>query len=63
MIKSALFLTLLLSFTVIEGNAQLIFEKEEYASRREKLMDNILGGIAIIRGAPEPKAVKLSLLA
>jgi len=54
MIKSVFFLTLLLCFSVIEVNAQLIFEKEEYANRREKLMDNIPDGIAIIRGASEP---------
>ncbi len=54
MIKSAFFLTLLLCFTAIEVNAQLIFEKDEYASRRQQLMDSIPDGIAIIRGASEP---------
>ena len=33
---------------------QLIFDKAEYKSRREKLMDRIPDGIAIIRGASMP---------
>lgn len=36
--------------------AQLIFEKEEYASRREKLMEKIPDGILIMRGATMPAA-------
>lgn len=54
MFKSALILTVLLLFSVNELQAQLTFEKEEYATRREKLMDRIPDGIAIIRGASEP---------
>lgn len=52
--KSVFFLTLLLCISVIEVNAQLTFEKDEYANRREKLMDKIPDGITIIRGASEP---------
>lgn len=52
--KSVIFLTLLLCTSVIEAKAQLIFDKNEYATRREKLMDLIPDGIAIIRGASEP---------
>ena len=32
----------------------MVFEKNEYANRREKLMEMIPDGIAIIRGASEP---------
>jgi len=52
--KSAIFLTLILGLLVSELKAQLTFEKDEYATRREKLMDRIPDGIAIIRGASEP---------
>lgn len=38
-------------------NAQLIFEKNEYVRRREKLMDMIPDGIAVFRGAPLPEGV------
>jgi len=38
----------------IPANSQLIFEKEEYASRREKLMDQIPDGLLILRGAASP---------
>jgi len=38
-------------------NAQLIFEKNEYQQRREKLMDQIPDGIAVFRGAPLPEGV------
>ena len=34
--------------------SQLIFEKEEYAARRERIMDQISDGLMIIRGATEP---------
>ncbi|MCC5936474.1 MAG: aminopeptidase P N-terminal domain-containing protein [Lunatimonas sp.] len=54
MFKSTLFLSVLLLLSVNELQAQLTFEKEEYATRREKLMDRIPDGIAIIRGASEP---------
>jgi Xaa-Pro aminopeptidase len=54
MMKSALLLTLLLCLSLGELKAQLIFEKDEYKTRREKLMDRIPDGIAIIRGASEP---------
>ena len=52
--KSALFLILMLCISGIEVKAQLTFKKGEYANRREKLMDKIPDGIAIIRGASEP---------
>jgi Xaa-Pro aminopeptidase len=52
--KPSLLLVLLLCFLVSELQAQLIFEKGEYATRREKLIDRIPDGIAIIRGASEP---------
>ena len=53
MLKSVYLLVILAAFT---GSvySQLIFEKSEYASRREKLMDQIPDGIAILRGAPLP---------
>lgn len=54
MMKSALLLTLLLCLSLGELQAQLTFEKDEYKTRREKLMDSIPDGIAIIRGASEP---------
>lgn len=54
--KTTLLLTLLSFLFVIELRAQLIFEKEEYRIRREKLMDKIPDGIAIIRGASESLA-------
>uniref|UniRef100_UPI0035930589 aminopeptidase P N-terminal domain-containing protein n=1 Tax=Aquiflexum sp. TaxID=1872584 RepID=UPI0035930589 len=54
--KTPLILTLLLFLSVNELQAQLIFEKDEYRSRREKLMDKIPDGIAIIRGASESLA-------
>jgi len=51
-----LLVILLLTFVmhVQPGWAQLIFNKAEYKSRREKLMDRIPDGIAIIRGASIP---------
>ncbi|MCP4313165.1 MAG: aminopeptidase P family protein [Bacteroidetes bacterium] len=48
-------ITLFIFFLSIQNALpQLIFEKEEYASRRENLMDCIPDGIAIIRGASMP---------
>lgn len=46
-------LTLLLFLITGIGsmNAQLIFDKDEYVRRRENLMDQIPGGIAVFRGA------------
>jgi Xaa-Pro aminopeptidase len=38
----------------LPSTAQLIFEKEEYAARREKLMDQIPDGFLVIRGAAMP---------
>ncbi len=35
-------------------SGQLIFDKEEYAARREKLMDQIPDGLLILRGATMP---------
>ncbi|MFD2202645.1 aminopeptidase P N-terminal domain-containing protein [Shivajiella indica] len=54
--KTSLILTLLLFFSLNELQAQLTFEKDEYRNRREKLMDRIPDGIAIIRGASESLA-------
>ena len=54
MMKSSLFLTLLFCISVCELKAQLTFGKDEYATRRQKLMDKIPDGIAVIRGASEP---------
>jgi Xaa-Pro aminopeptidase len=54
--KTPLILTLLLFLSVNGLQAQLIFEKDEYRNRREKLMDRIPNGIAIIRGASESLA-------
>ena len=45
---------ILLLSICIPTNAQLIFEKEEYAARRAKLMDQIPDGMLILRGAPLP---------
>jgi Xaa-Pro aminopeptidase len=55
-LKTTFILTLMLYFSVYELQAQLTFEKEEYRNRREKLMDMIPDGIAIIRGASESLA-------
>jgi Xaa-Pro aminopeptidase len=51
-----LFGIILLLFTLHAQpiSSQLIFDKAEYKSRREKLMDRIPDGIAIIRGASIP---------
>ena len=46
--------TILFLSITISTSAQLIFEKEEYAVRREKLMDKIPGGLLVIRGAAMP---------
>ena len=46
--------TILLLSISIPSSAQLIFEKEEYAVRREKLMDQIPDGFLVIRGAAMP---------
>jgi len=46
--------TILLLSITISLNAQLIFEKDEYAARREKLMDQIPDGFLVIRGAAMP---------
>jgi len=45
---------LLLVLHVQPSWSQLVFDKAEYKSRREKLMDRIPDGIAIIRGASVP---------
>jgi Xaa-Pro aminopeptidase len=49
-----LHLVLVIFILVTEARSQLVFEKNEYATRREKLMEMIPDGIAIIRGASEP---------
>ena len=38
--------------------SQLIFDQAEYKSRRDKLMDRIHDGIAIIRGASRPSGLE-----
>ena len=47
-------LLILFAMHVQPALPQLIFEKAEYKSRREKMMDRIPDGIAIIRGASMP---------
>ena len=47
-------IALISCFLVQEATSQLTFERKEYATRREKLMDMIPDGIAIIRGASVP---------
>ena len=49
-----LFIVLIICISAHEAKSQLTFEKQEYSARREKLMDLIPDGIAIIRGASEP---------
>ena len=49
-----LHLVLIVCILVTEARSQMAFEKNEYATRREKLMELIPDGIAIIRGASEP---------
>ncbi|MCU0378146.1 MAG: Xaa-Pro peptidase family protein [Bacteroidales bacterium] len=45
----------LIIMVTTSANAQVLtFEKEEFAQRRQKLMEKIPDGIAIIRGAGEP---------
>jgi Xaa-Pro aminopeptidase len=56
--KNRILIIVLLLFTWIGTlNAQLIFEKNEYIKRREKLMDQIPDGIAVFRGAPLTEGV------
>ena len=53
--KQKILLTaILLSFLVVNAKSQLTFSKEEYSARRERLMDKIPDGIAIIRGSSVP---------
>ena len=53
--KQLLFILLLIFVLHVQPAwAQLIFDKAEYRSRRENLMDRIPDGIAIIRGASLP---------
>jgi len=50
--KNLILVTVLIfSISIRDAQTQLIFEKEEYAARRERLMNKIPDGIAIIRGA------------
>jgi Xaa-Pro aminopeptidase len=53
----ALFIFCLLFVFTGATYAQLIFEKSEYITRREKLMDIIPDGIAVFRGASLPEGV------
>ena len=48
--------TLLFLYISTPSSAQLIFEKEEYAARREKIMDQIPDGFLVIRGAAMPSS-------
>ena len=57
MIKRRLILIMLLLASLCTLHAQLIFDKDEYVARREKLMDMIPDGIAVFRGAPLPEGV------
>jgi len=53
--KTKIFLlTIILVLSGIPGFSQLHFDKDEYIARREKLMDKIPDGIAILRGASLP---------
>ena len=56
--SSDIYFIVFLFFSVFTytANAQLIFDKEEFAGRREKLMDKIDDGILVIRGATMPPA-------
>lgn len=52
------FLASILIILSIPALSQLTFEKSEYIARREKLMDMIPDGIAIIRGAALPEGYR-----
>jgi Xaa-Pro aminopeptidase len=52
--KSLVFSVLIICIMISDASSQLTFDKDEYANRREKLMEMIPDGIAIIRGASEP---------
>ena len=52
--KSLVFSLLIICIMISDASSQLTFEKDEYASRRKKLMEMIPDGISIIRGASEP---------
>ncbi len=52
--KSIITSIIIIFLSIQYARPQLIFEKEEYASRREKLMDLIPDGLAILRGASMP---------
>ncbi len=53
--KQIIILTaILLCFSVADAKSQLTFSNEEYSARRERLMDKLPDGIAIIRGASVP---------
>ena len=52
--KYALALVIILSVSFADIFSQLTFEKEEYAARRNNMMELIPDGIAIIRGAHVP---------
>ena len=53
-IRTIIIVTLGFSMSVLNAISQLTFEKEEYSTRRQKLMNMIPDGIAIIRGASIP---------
>ena len=50
----SIFFALISCFLVQEAKSQLTFEKREYSTRRERLMDLIPDGIAVVRGASVP---------
>ena len=52
--KSFFFIALILCISLNEVQSQLTFDQDEYANRREKLMQMTPDGIVIIRGASEP---------
>jgi len=50
---SGIFLFFVFVLTTVT-QAQLVFEPQEYASRRDKLMDQMGDGIAVLQGAQLP---------
>jgi len=53
--KQIIILTaILLCFSVVDATSQMTFSNAEYSARRERLMDKLPDGIAIIRGASVP---------
>ena len=53
-LKFQIFSALIFLSLSLQLSGQLIFEKEEYAARREKLMNQIPDGLLVLRGAAMP---------